>query len=164
VANNAVDFAKFDNVSPASGKISVLIRRLNVWQYVAGFSIIEQSGGLLTSPASNPGFITGANKSSSATSLNNTDLAPDKMLNTDYISLQNSLLTIKMNSGQQQIMSLSVIDASGRTFLKTNVTLQKGFNSFNKFIPGITTGIYYIKLLTNKNFIVKPVLNSIDGQ
>ncbi len=163
VLDNIDDFAKFNNVSPANSKISVTIHSLNYWQYLAGFSIIEQNGSILSSPISNPDIISQASKTNSSNS-NNAASEINKSLNADIIFLKNGMLTLKINSGLQQTMNLSVVDASGRTFLKTNIALQKGFNSFNKYIPGITTGVYYIKLFTNKNFIVKPLLNSHDGQ
>lgn len=165
VANNVNDFAKFDNVSPANGNITVKIQRLNTWQYLAGFSILEQSGSFLSSPATNPDFITQANKTSGGSaSADNQETMPDKMLNANIILLQDNMLTIKLNSGKEQAMNLSVVDATGRTFLRTNVTLQKGYNTFNKFIPGITKGIYYIKLFTNNSFVVKPVMNGINNK
>ena len=165
VAYNADDFAKFDNVSPSGGRISVSILRLGIWQYIAGFSVIEQNSSLLSTAASNGVINTGiAEENANANDLSIAANAlenptGEKMLNSDFIGFHNGNLTLKLNSGKKQTMNLSVVDASGRTFLKTTLTLQKGYNTFDKFIPNITKGIYYVKLLTNDNFIVKPVLS-----
>ncbi|MDB5202084.1 MAG: hypothetical protein JWQ27_1493 [Ferruginibacter sp.] len=41
--NNINDYANFKGISPdASGKIEVVMNRIGVWNYIAGFSIIEQ--------------------------------------------------------------------------------------------------------------------------
>ncbi|MEP6583275.1 MAG: PKD domain-containing protein [Ginsengibacter sp.] len=162
VSNNVNDFARFNNINPSGGKIKVTLQRLGTWQYFAGFSILEQNGSILTAPASNPDILTqSGNIDNPASSKISEETTAAQTLQTDIFSLRNGMLTLKINSDQQQTMNLSVVDASGRTFLKTNVTLQKGFNSFEKYVPGITKGIYYIKLFTNKNFVVKPLLNNV---
>ncbi len=154
IDNNVDDYAKFDNVAPTNTHIDVDIERINTWQYIAGFSIIEQGPNLGISfhpPSAASGMEVEA-KSATAKSL-----VP---LNADFILLSNNMLTVKLNSAQQKVMYLNVTDASGRIYLKTNISLQKGYNTFSKFIPGISKGIYYIKLFTNNSFIVKPVFNS----
>ncbi|MEP7250799.1 MAG: PKD domain-containing protein [Ginsengibacter sp.] len=161
VAYNVDDFAKFDNVTPSGGRISVSIQRLGTWQYIAGFSVIEQNSnsGLLSTAAFNPGMNTGVAEESASNVNALENVAGEKTLNLDFIGFHNGNLTLKLNSGKQQTMNLQVIDVSGRTFLKANIILQKGYNTVDKFTPGITKGIYYIKLITADNFIVKPVLS-----
>ncbi|MEO8109629.1 MAG: PKD domain-containing protein [Ginsengibacter sp.] len=154
ILDNADDYAKFDNVSPVNTHIDVDIERINTWQYIAGFSIIEQGANLGSYSLKAPSTVTDGDATIKSPASN------DASLKTNFILLSNNTLTIKLNSSQQQKMQLNVTDASGRTYLKTNVSLQKGYNTFSKFVPGISKGIYYIKLLTNDNFIVKPLLNS----
>ncbi len=161
ILNNVNDFAKFDNVSPTNGKITVTIKALIDWQYLAGFSILEQGGNAPIGTTINPGLTTQAEQAANSVSSNNPETVTDKTLDADFVSLQNNILTLKMNSGKQQVMNVSVVDASGRTLMSTNVTLQKGYNTFNKFIPQATKGIYYIKFLTTNNFVVKPVMSGI---
>ena len=159
IDGNVDDYAKFDNVSPTNTHIDVDIERINVWQYLAGFSVIEQSAnpGSYASRAPSPAIDADALTKTPAEKVPGVN---DASLATNFILLSNNMLTIKLNSSQQQEMHLSVTDASGRIYLKTNVSLQKGYNSFSKYVPGISKGIYYIKLFTNDNFIVKPLLNS----
>lgn len=161
ILNNVNDFAKFDNVSPANGKITVTIKALIDWQYLAGFSILEQGGNAPAGTTINPGLTTQAEQVDNSVSSNNPETVTDKTLDADFVSLQNSILTLKMNSAKQQVMNVSVVDASGRTLMSTDVTLQKGYNTFTKFIPQATKGIYYIKFLTTNNFVVKPVMSGI---
>ena len=161
ILNNVNDFAKFNNVSPTNGKITVTIKALIDWQYLAGFSILEQGGSALTSTVSNQSLFSGVDEGDSPALSNNPEAVADQMLGADAISLQNNTLTLKMNSGKQQVMNLAVVDASGRTLLNTSVTLQKGYNTFSKFLPNATKGIYYIKLMTTDNFVVKPVMSGI---
>ncbi len=162
ILNNVNDFAKFNNVSPTNGKINVTIKALIDWQYLAGFSILEQGGSALAGTVSNTNLFSGVDKVDSPASSNNGEAVSDKMLDADFVSLQNSTLTLKMNSGKQQVMNLAVVDVSGRTLLTTSVTLQKGYNTFSKFLPHATKGIYYIKLITTDNFVVKPVMSGIN--
>ncbi|MEO5942516.1 MAG: T9SS type A sorting domain-containing protein [Ferruginibacter sp.] len=48
--NNVNSYAQFTDISPDSkGTVSVILSSVNVWHYIAGFSIIDQSGGASTS-------------------------------------------------------------------------------------------------------------------
>jgi hypothetical protein len=62
---------------------------------------------------------------------------------------------VKINSSQTQNASLSIIDISGRVVLTADLFLQKGVNTFTKTIPSLLTGIYYVKLFTKDETVVK---------
>jgi hypothetical protein len=48
--NNASSYAQFTDITPDSdGTVSVILSSVNVWHYIAGFSIIDQSDGASTS-------------------------------------------------------------------------------------------------------------------
>ena len=72
-----------------------------------------------------------------------------------YLSARNNTVSVIVNSSKTQTANLSIIDISGRTVLNTGVQLQKGNNTINKNIPPIAKGIYYVKLFTNEETIVK---------
>ena len=74
-----------------------------------------------------------------------------------YIKLSSTTNTviIKVNSTKTQTAKLSIIDVTGRTVLNTPVQLQKGSNSFTKTVPALFTGVYYVKLFSNGQIVIK---------
>jgi hypothetical protein len=74
-----------------------------------------------------------------------------------YINLSSTTNTviIKVNSTKTQTATLSIIDVTGRTVLNTPVQLQKGSNSFTKIVPALFTGVYYVKLFSNGQIVIK---------
>ncbi len=73
-----------------------------------------------------------------------------------YIDLSSGTKTasIKINSTQSQAANIFIIDVSGKVVLNANLFLQKGMNTFTKSIS-LVTGIYYIKLFTKEETVVK---------
>lgn len=74
-----------------------------------------------------------------------------------YIDLSNSsnMATVIINSSKSQTANISIIDASGRAVLNSGIVLQKGNNTISKNIPAMANGIYYIKLVTADETVVK---------
>ena len=66
---------------------------------------------------------------------------------------------IRINSSQSQEADLSIIDMSGRTVLTTRVILQTGNNTITKTVSSLTNGIYYVRLLTKDNKVVKNAIS-----
>jgi len=62
---------------------------------------------------------------------------------------------IKIQSSKAQAANLSVIDVSGRTVLNSAIQLQEGNNTITKNIPNLLQGIYYIRLFTTEEAVVK---------
>lgn len=59
--NNVSSYAQFTDITPDSkGTVSVILSSVNVWHYIAGFSIIDQSGGASTSKIGIPAVQTDA--------------------------------------------------------------------------------------------------------
>ncbi|MDB5277772.1 MAG: parallel beta-helix repeat containing protein [Ferruginibacter sp.] len=68
-------------------------------------------------------------------------------------------LKINLTTNYQQKMQILLADVSGRIIYTSQVDLQKGFNSINKKVPAINTGIYYTKLNTDQLVVTTPVLS-----
>lgn len=58
-------------------------------------------------------------------------------------------------SAKDQPANLAVIDASGRVILQTGITLQQGVNSITKTLPAVANGLYYVRVITAEETIVK---------
>ena len=75
------------------------------------------------------------------------------------LSARNNTASIIISSAKSQTANISIIDINGRTVLNTAIQLQKGNNTINKNIPVIAKGIYYVKLFTNEDTVVKNTLS-----
>ncbi len=76
-----------------------------------------------------------------------------------YLSAQNNTVSVIVNSAKTQSANLSIIDVNGRIVLNTNIQLQKGNNTISKNIPHLAKGIYYLRLFTDEETIVKNIFN-----
>jgi len=72
-----------------------------------------------------------------------------------YLSSANNTINLNINSTKTQTANLSVFDISGRTFLNSAILLQKGNNTIHKSTLTLSKGIYYVKLFTTDEIIVK---------
>jgi hypothetical protein len=81
-------------------------------------------------------------------------------LNNLSLSAINSNIKIGINSNYQQVLQLVLVDVSGRVLYANPLELQKGFNSIDKKIPALNTGVYYAKLITNDQIITKSLLSN----
>jgi hypothetical protein len=79
----------------------------------------------------------------------------------NYIDLSaaSNKASVIISSTKMQTANLSIIDINGRTILNTAIQLQKGNNTVNRNIPPIAKGIYYIKLFTVDEIVVKNILS-----
>lgn len=67
-------------------------------------------------------------------------------------------LSIAVNAVQNEKALLMLFDVNGRNFLNTPVVLQSGLNRIDKSTGTIAKGIYYVKLVTASEGIVKNVM------
>ena len=67
---------------------------------------------------------------------------------------------VTVASSQNQKANLAMFDVNGKMFLNEPVQLQKGMTILNKNITGISRGIYYFKLYTSEESIVKNVFTT----
>ncbi|MGC4104449.1 T9SS type A sorting domain-containing protein [Ferruginibacter sp.] len=79
------------------------------------------------------------------------------MINTKLSSANRSML-VSINSDESVKALLSVFDQSGRVYISEPVQLQKGITVVSKNTPAISKGIYYIKLDTGGEKLVKNVI------
>lgn len=75
------------------------------------------------------------------------------------LSAGNNAAFLIVNSNKVQTAGLSIADVTGRIFLNTEVQLQKGDNTITRTIPAAAKGIYYVRLFTSEETIVKDVFN-----
>ncbi len=64
-----------------------------------------------------------------------------------------------ISSSKAQTANLSIIDISGRSILNTQVSLQKGNTTISKSTSVLTQGIYYVKLYTPEEMVVKSTVS-----
>ncbi|MBK8496131.1 MAG: T9SS type A sorting domain-containing protein [Chitinophagaceae bacterium] len=72
----------------------------------------------------------------------------------DLSSASNTASMI-INSSKSQTAHISIVDLSGRIILNAPVFLQKGNSAITKNIPAISKGIYYVRLFTADETVVK---------
>ena len=61
---------------------------------------------------------------------------------------------------QAQPPKLSIIDISGRLVLNSTIQLQKGNTTINKNIPAVASGIYFIRVSTSTENVVRKTISS----
>ncbi len=81
----------------------------------------------------------------------------DHAIGITYIVLSAGANTASLiiNSTKAQTANLSIIDISGRSVLNTQVSLQIGNTTISKSTSVLTQGIYYVKLFTPEETVVK---------
>lgn len=77
-----------------------------------------------------------------------------------YINLSSgaNTATLILSSTKKQPANLSIIDISGRTIYNSGIQLLEGNNTITKDIRNIPKGIYYIRLVTTGETVVKNTL------
>lgn len=82
-------------------------------------------------------------------------------LDITFADLSGSSNTIAavISSTKAQPANLSIIDVNGRIVLNTNIQLQRGSTTVNKNTSPLPKGIYYLRLFTDKETIVKNIFN-----
>ena len=68
-------------------------------------------------------------------------------------------INITVSSTKAQSANLVIVDATGRTILTSPVQLQQGTATVNKNIPLPAAGVYYIRLFTAEENIVKSIVS-----
>jgi hypothetical protein len=70
-----------------------------------------------------------------------------------------SKLQFQINSNAKQLLNYVIVDVAGRLFYQNSILLQKGANSITQQIESLDKNMYYLKLITPQENIVKPFLN-----
>lgn len=71
------------------------------------------------------------------------------------LSASSNTAMVIISSTKTQTANLSIFDVSGRVILNSQISLQNGNNTITKNLPAITRGIYYVKLFTAEETVVK---------
>jgi len=91
-------------------------------------------------------------------SITNKDNHSVSIIQTELSARANTVSVI-VSSTKMQTANLSIIDISGRTVFNIGIQLQNGNNIINKTVPNLSGGIYYIKLLTTNETVVKNTIS-----
>jgi hypothetical protein len=102
--------------------------------------------------------IDGTIKYSKTVSVTVSDASSFKLINMALSATENNI-KVSLNSNYRQSIQLVVADVSGRIIFTNEVQVQKGFNTIEKKIPAINTGVYYAKLFTNVQIITRTLLS-----
>ena len=77
---------------------------------------------------------------------------------TAQLSSGKNNVTLTVSTAQTQKANLVLFDRQGRSVLNETILLQKGINTIDKKTAALSRGIYYIKLITADETVVKNVL------
>ncbi len=85
----------------------------------------------------------------------------NQSINFGYINLpaRSGFANITISSTKTQAASLVIVDATGRTIFTSSLQLQTGVNNLSKNTPPVSSGIYYIRLFTSDESIVKSIIS-----
>jgi hypothetical protein len=64
------------------------------------------------------------------------------------VSSSNANVKFTLYSNEKQQVNVAVLDEAGRTLVNTRISAEQGANSIERKIPGVSTGIYYLKVYT----------------
>ncbi len=76
---------------------------------------------------------------------------------TAEIAISKSNMALNVVSSQNQKATIAVFDVNGRVFFNEPVQLQKGVTTINKHTAVLSAGIYYIRLTTTDETVVRNV-------
>ncbi len=77
---------------------------------------------------------------------------------TAHLSAANNNLGLSVYATQNKKANLMLFDNNGRKIFTELILLQNGINIINKKTPALSKGIYYIRLFTEDEVLVKNVL------
>jgi hypothetical protein len=77
----------------------------------------------------------------------------------DNVRMNNGTIKLNVSSSRQQTLNIVAVDAAGRVVLKKQVQLQPGSNTLVNNIPAVNKGIYFIKMFTDMDQVIKTVLS-----
>ena len=77
---------------------------------------------------------------------------------TTYLSAAKNTLELNVYATQNKKANLMLFDNNGRNIFTEPVLLQNGINTINKKTPALSKGIYYIRLFTENEVLVKNIL------
>ena len=76
------------------------------------------------------------------------------------LSAGRNTMMLNVASSQNQKANLALFDMNGRIFLNEPVQLQKGMTTLNKSVTALSRGVYYFKLFTAEETVIKNVFTT----
>ena len=132
--NNLNSVGQIKNVSPnASGTVNVIMVAINTWNFIAGFTIVEQSG---TGRMADPMF--SSNEKISGQDAGTVTIFPNPF---------SGSFQVQINNKTTGLYQLSLMDIYGKTVWKktitgSNSTITETFETGN-----LSGGVYYLQVL-----------------
>jgi parallel beta-helix repeat protein len=68
-------------------------------------------------------------------------------------------ISVNINSERRQMLTVVAVDAAGRVVMSKQVQLQQGTNTISTDITSIPKMVYYIKMFTDEEAVIKTVLS-----
>ncbi len=84
----------------------------------------------------------------------------DRQLDIRYAALLPGTTTLQINSPEAMPAELSIADMNGRIVFKTDIQLQKGTATYSRNTMPLPAGIYFVRLFTGQEAVVKKVLSN----
>jgi len=76
------------------------------------------------------------------------------------MTVADNKLQLQINCNAKQLLNYVIVDVAGRLLYQNSFMLQKGNNSISQPIDALNKNVYYLKLLTLQEDIVKPFFNN----
>ncbi len=137
--NNASDYAQFDNITAdGSGKVEIEISRIGTYNYLAGLTIIEQSGAVAVRG--------GEDIMSSATSSISNDISASvKVFPNPFVST----LNVELDGSITGQYTINLLDMSGKQLLTKQGTKTNGSKTESLNVSNITFGYYIVQVVSS---------------
>ena len=145
--NNATDYARFTDItSDGSGNVTVNISRIGVWNYIAGFSIIEQEGAVATRGAE-------PTSAEAATPIKQVYQGEDIVeLNSNTVSVYpnpfQAAFKVQLNNKTAGEFVLKLSSQAGQTvyYKKVNKSTAPAIETIN--VSNLTAGAYMLQIIS----------------
>jgi parallel beta-helix repeat protein len=76
------------------------------------------------------------------------------------MTVADNKLQLQINCNAKQLLNYVIVDVAGRLLYQNSFMLQKGNNSISQPIDALNKNVYYLKLITLQEDIVKPFFNN----
>lgn len=140
--SNVSDYAKFDGIIPDnSGNVSVVIDKIGTYQYLAGFSIIEQGTSGVAAKTSTQAI------TQTAIAADNTIASLSPGAASVYPNPFNTAFKVQITDMAAGTYSLVLSDISGKTILTKKVVKSSGPVTENVQTNNIPAGVYILQVI-----------------
>jgi hypothetical protein len=141
------DYAKFDGIVPDnSGNVTVIIDRVGTYNYLAGFSIIEQGASGIASKSGTQAITQSVIAADTKVNANIATLAPEAAV---YPNPFNDVFKVQIKDMAAGTYSLVLSDITGKTILTKTVVKSSGPVTENVQTNNIPAGVYILQIINS---------------